>query len=72
MGKAFDYMEVGNILPIHERAGVGFLPRGGFGIDGAVRIISVSYNDLTDKVPLNVDINPFIKNIDVGVFNGTF
>jgi hypothetical protein len=67
VGKAFDYMEVGNVLPIRERAGVGFLPRGGFGIDGVVRVIAVSYNDLTDKVPLSVDVNPPLQTIGVDV-----
>jgi len=59
-GTAFSYLNVGNILGIRERAGVGFLPGGGFGIDGYVQVITMSYNDTTDKVNLVVDINPEI------------
>jgi hypothetical protein len=51
---AFDLVNVGNTLKIKD-ANVGFF-NGGFGLDTDVRVISLEYNDLSNKVPLNVEV----------------
>ena len=51
---AFDLVNVGNILTVKD-TNVGFY-NGGFGLDADVRIISMDYNDLSNKTPLNVEV----------------
>jgi hypothetical protein len=52
---AFSYLQTGNCLTIKETA-AGFAPGGGFGFNAQAKILSVEYNDLSNKVPLNVEI----------------
>lgn len=54
-GDLFDYMECGNSLRVHD-PNVGFSPNGGFGLNARVRVVSVDYNDLTDKCPLKLEV----------------
>lgn len=54
-GSAFNYMQVGNIVTIKDTT-VGFKPGGGFGFEASARILSVDYNDLSNKVPLHLEI----------------
>jgi hypothetical protein len=51
----FDYLDVGNTVIVKDTS-VGFNPNGGFGFESEVKIISLDYNDLSNKVPLNVEI----------------
>ena len=67
----FDYLDIGNTLQIKERAGIGFLPDGTFGLDGSIRIIAMDYSDVTDSVKIVVDINPPVKNRDGDTGNRT-
>jgi hypothetical protein len=51
----FDFLDVGNTVSIKETS-VGFNPDGGFGFDTTAKIISMDYNDLSNKVPLNLEV----------------
>ena len=51
---AFSLINIGNTVTVKD-ANVGFY-NGGFGIDTQVRIISMDYNDLSNKTPLNVEV----------------
>jgi hypothetical protein len=46
---------VGNIVNIVER-NAGFAPGGGFGFEAQARILSVTYNDLSNRAPLNLEV----------------
>jgi len=54
-GKAFDNIATGNIVTVKDTT-VGFKPGGGFGFEAQARILSVDYNDLSNKAPLNLEI----------------
>lgn len=51
----FDFLDVGNTLSVHDD-NVGFSPDGGFGLHADVTVISLDYNDLTNKCPLNLEV----------------
>lgn len=51
----FSYLETGNTVLVHETR-AGFALDGGYGFDSRVRILSIDYNDLSDKAPLNVEM----------------
>lgn len=51
----FGKLGVGNICFIKDSR-VGFKPGGGFGTEAKVRIKSVSYNDLTNECPVNLEV----------------
>lgn len=51
----FDYLSVGNTLSIKDTT-VGFHPNGGFGFEAECRILSMDYNDLSNKVVLNIEV----------------
>jgi hypothetical protein len=50
----FDYLNIGNIVNVKD-ARVGFNPNGGYGFEKEMRILSMSYNDLSNKVPLVIE-----------------
>ena len=54
-GSTFNYLDVGNTVKVKEIS-VGFNPDGGFGFESTVKIISMDYNDLSNKTPLNVEV----------------
>jgi len=60
VGSTFDYLRVGNVLWVEEPR-AGFNPSGGFGFHSVVRILSMDYNDLSDKVNLTIEILPGIE-----------
>ena len=51
---AFDLIDTGNIVTVKE-TNAGFKD-GGMGVEERVRIISIDYNDLSNKAPLNVEV----------------
>jgi hypothetical protein len=54
-GDAFSFLNTGNRVGVKELS-AGFAPGGGFGFDAQVKILSMEYNDLSNKVPLNVEV----------------
>ena len=54
--KTFDYLNVGNTATVKESK-VGFNKNGGFGFESKVKILTMDYNDLSNKVVLNVEVN---------------
>jgi hypothetical protein len=54
-GDAFSHLDTGNVIGIKDTR-VGFKPGGGFGFEAQARILSLDYNDLSDKCPLNIEI----------------
>jgi len=62
----FDYLNVGNTVIIKDIS-VGFNPNGGFGFESEVRILSMDYNDLSNKTSLNVEI---VRDIVFNSFTG--
>ena len=57
----FDFLDAGNVVTVKDTS-VGFHPNGGFGFESQFRIISMDYNDLSNKVPLNLE---FVKDVDI-------
>jgi hypothetical protein len=55
VGDTLSHIGVGNVVQVHEPR-VGFNQDGTLGFRAAVRIISVDYNDLSNKAPLNVEV----------------
>lgn len=53
-GDLFSMLETGNVLNIKD-INVGF-NNGFYGFDSTARIISMDYNDLSNKVPLNIEV----------------
>ncbi len=53
--QTFSNLNTGNTATVKETK-VGFNPNGGYGFESRVRILSMDYNDLSNKVPLNVEI----------------
>ncbi len=53
--KTFDYLNTGNTAAVKETK-IGFNPNGGYGFESQVRIISMDYNDLSNKTPLTVEV----------------
>lgn len=51
--KSFSNLDVGNSVYVKDNR-VGFNKNGGYGFEGNYRIISMDYNDLSNKVPLNI------------------
>jgi hypothetical protein len=51
----FDYLNVGNTVTVKEIS-AGFHPEGGLGFESTVKIIGMEYNDLSNKAPLNLEI----------------
>jgi hypothetical protein len=54
-GSTFSLLNTGNEWNIFDTT-VGFMAGGGFGLQERVKIISMDYNDLSNKVPLNVEV----------------
>jgi hypothetical protein len=54
-GDAFSHLDTGNVLRIKDTR-VGFKPGGGFGFEAQARILSLDYNDLSNKCPLNIEV----------------
>lgn len=55
----FSYLNIGNTFTIKD-SNVGFAKDGTYGFESIFRIIGMSYNDLSNKVPLNIE---FVKDI---------
>jgi hypothetical protein len=55
VGKTFDSIAAGNTVTVKDNT-VGFKPGGGFGFEAQARILSLDYNDLSNKAPLNLEI----------------
>lgn len=55
LGNLFSLLETGNTLKIKDRT-VGFAQDGFYGFEANARILSMDYNDLSNKVPLNVEV----------------
>lgn len=53
--KTFDFLDAGNTTVVKDNR-VGFHPNGGFGFESTVRILSMDYNDMSNKVPLNIEV----------------
>ncbi|HEU4345374.1 MAG TPA: hypothetical protein VFU31_27800, partial [Candidatus Binatia bacterium] len=53
--KTFDFLNVGNTATVKETR-VGFHPNGGYGFESQVKILSMDYNDLSNKVVLNIEV----------------
>jgi len=51
----FSMLDVGNTLKIKDRS-AGFNADGYYGFEADARILSMDYNDLSNKVPLNVEV----------------
>lgn len=51
----FDNLDVGNTATVKDTR-VGFHPDGGYGFESQVRILSMDYNDMSNKVPLNIEV----------------
>lgn len=50
-----DYLNTGNTVLLKD-SNVGFSPDGGYGFEARVKILSMSYNDLSDRIPLNIEV----------------
>ena len=55
IGQTFSSLDLGNIVNIVDRR-VGFHENGGFGFDAQAQVISIKYNDLTNKADLNLEV----------------
>jgi hypothetical protein len=55
LGTLLSRLETGDVVTVDER-NAGFSPGGGFGFQAQARILSITYNDLSNKVPLNLEI----------------
>jgi len=55
IGKTFDNVAAGNTVTVKDTT-VGFKPGGGYGFEASARILSVDYNDLSNKAPMNLEI----------------
>jgi hypothetical protein len=53
--KTFDFLDVGNTATVKDKR-VGFHPNGGYGFESQVRIVSMDYNDMSNKVVLNIAV----------------
>lgn len=53
-GNTFSFLNTGNIVNVKD-SNVGFHPNGGYGFEKQFRITSMSYNDLSNKTPLNIE-----------------
>ena len=54
-GLTFNHIAVGNILTVKDNR-VGFHPNGGYGFEAQVRILRMDYNDMSNKVVLNIEV----------------
>lgn len=54
-GKTFDYLDVGNTMTVKSTQ-VGFHPNGGYGFESKVKILTMDYNDLSNKVVMNIEV----------------
>lgn len=54
-GLAFDNLRVGNTVIVKDN-NVGFKRGGGFGFETTARIMSLDYNDLTNKAPIHLEV----------------
>lgn len=54
-GDLLSRLKVGQLAYVKDTR-VGFNPNGGFGFSSYVKILSMTYNDLSNKVPLNVEV----------------
>ena len=55
VGDTFSHLRTGALVEVVDTR-VGFNQGGGFGFRSMARIVSMDYNDLTDKVNLNVEV----------------
>jgi hypothetical protein len=55
VGDTFSHLRTGALVEVVDTR-VGFNRAGGFGFRSIARIVSMDYNDLTDKVNLNVEV----------------
>lgn len=51
----FDFISVGNTVTVKDTK-VGFNLNGGFGFEKQFRILSVSYNDLSNRTQMNIEV----------------
>ena len=54
-GDIFSDFDIGDTVNITD-TNVGFSPSGNYGFDSTARIVSMQYNDLSNKVSLNVEV----------------
>jgi hypothetical protein len=55
-GDAFSHLNTGNRIGIVERD-AGFHSSGSLGFEADAKILSLEYNDLSDKAPVNLEID---------------
>jgi hypothetical protein len=55
VGKTFSNLDKGNTVTVRDNE-AGFKPGGGYGFAREARILSLDYNDLSNKAPLNLEI----------------
>jgi hypothetical protein len=56
LGSTLSRIDTGDVIAIEER-NAGFAPGGGFGIPTTpARILSITYNDLSNRAPLNLEV----------------
>lgn len=55
IGGTFDYLQTGNTVIVRDN-NAGFKAGGGFGFETTARILSLDYNDLTNKAPLHLEV----------------
>jgi hypothetical protein len=55
IGNTLDYLIVGNTLKVKDYR-VGFNANGGYGFEERVKILSVTYNDLSNRIPLVIEV----------------
>jgi len=51
----FDFLRTGDSVHVDEH-GAGFNPNGGFGVQADATILSMSYNDLSNKVSMHLEV----------------
>lgn len=55
IGQTFTNLDLGNVINIKDRQ-VGFSPNGGYGFDARAQIISMKYNDLSNRTELQLEM----------------
>ena len=55
VGKTFDACRIGNLLRLDEKE-AGFLPGGGIGIQGPIRVLRMEYDDLVGIVETKMEV----------------
>lgn len=59
VGNTFNYINTGNTILVKDTT-VGFHPNGGLGFEAYFKIVSIDYNDLSNKAVMNLE---FVKDL---------